>query len=69
MANFNALNLEEGYIKSDQWQEEQERGTRLMAETTINVVLLSLSDDNKLGLWAGESRQAAKVCQRCQKPL
>lgn len=63
MANFNALNLEEGYIKSDQWQEEQEIGTRLVDEPTVNVVLLSLTDDNELALWAGESRHADMLSQ------
>ncbi|OAZ98816.1 CRISPR-associated helicase/endonuclease Cas3 [Halomonas sp. G11] len=63
IANFNALNLEEGYIKSDQWQEEQEIGTRLMDEPTVNVVLLSLTDDNELALWAGESRHADMLSQ------
>jgi len=63
MANFNALNLEEGYTKSDQWQEEQEIGTRLMDEPTVNIVLLSLTDDNKLALWAGESRHAGMLSQ------
>lgn len=63
MANFNALNLEEGYTKSDQWQEEQEIGTRLMDEPTVNVVLLSLTDDNELALWAGESRHAGMLSQ------
>ena len=63
MASFNALNLEEGYIKSDQWQEEQEIGTRLVDEPTVNVVLLSLTDDNELALWAGESRHADMLSQ------
>lgn len=63
MANFNALNLEEGYTKSDQWQEEQEIGTRLMDEPTVNVVLLSLTDDNELALWAGERRHADMLSQ------
>lgn len=63
MANFNALNLEEGYVKSDQWQEEQEIGTRLMEEPTVNVVLLSLTDDNELALWAGERRHADMLSQ------
>lgn len=63
MANFNALNLEEGYIKSDQWQEEQEIGTRLMDEPTVNVVLLLLTDDNELALWAGEGRHADMLSQ------
>ncbi|MFS8326161.1 CRISPR-associated helicase Cas3' [Vreelandella titanicae] len=63
LATFNALNLEDGYIKSDQWQEEQEIGTRLMDEPTINVVLLSLTDDNELALWAGERRHADMLSQ------
>lgn len=63
MANFNALNLEEGYVKSDQWQEEQEIGTRLMDEPTVNVVLLSLTDDNELALWARVSRHADMLSQ------
>ncbi|CAN0050270.1 unnamed protein product, partial [Ectocarpus sp. 12 AP-2014] len=63
MANFNALNLEEGYVKSDQWQEEQEIGTRLMDEPTVNVLLLSLTDDNELALWAGDSRHADMLSQ------
>ncbi|MAP35803.1 MAG: CRISPR-associated helicase/endonuclease Cas3 [Halomonas sp.] len=63
MANFNALNLEEGYLKSDQWQEEQEIGTRLMDEPTVNVVLLILTDDNELALWAREGRHADMLSQ------
>ncbi|MGS2744872.1 CRISPR-associated helicase Cas3' [Halomonas sp. LS-001] len=63
IANFNALNLEEGYVKTDQWQEEQEIGTRLMDEPTINVVLLSLSEDDELALWAGESRHTDMLSQ------
>lgn len=63
MANFNALNLDEGYVKSDQWQEEQEIGTRLMDEPTINVLLLLLTDDNELALWAGERRHADMLSQ------
>ena len=62
-ARYNALNLEEGYTKSDQWQEEQDIGTRLMDEPTVNVVLLSLTDDNELALWAGESRHADMLSQ------
>lgn len=63
MATFNALDLEEGYVKSDQWQEEQEIGTRLMDEPTINVVLLSLSDGDELKLWAEEGRHADMLSQ------
>lgn len=63
MATFNALDLEEGYVKSDQWQEEQEIGTRLMDEPTINVVLLSFSDGDELTLWAGEGRHADMLSQ------
>ncbi|UYO75802.1 CRISPR-associated helicase Cas3' [Halomonas qinghailakensis] len=63
MATFNALDLEEGYVKSDQWQEEQEIGTRLMDEPTINVVLLSFSDGDELALWAGEGRHADMLSQ------
>jgi CRISPR-associated endonuclease/helicase Cas3 len=63
LATFNAIDLAEGYIKNDQWQEEQEIGTRLMDEPTVNGVLLSLTDDNELALWAGDSRHADMLSQ------
>ncbi len=53
LATYNALDLAEGYTKNDQWQEEQEIGTRLMDEPTANIVLLACSEDGELALWAG----------------
>lgn len=62
-ARYNALNLEEGYTKSDQWQEEQEIGTRLMDEPTVNIVLLACSADGELALWAGSQRHTDMLSQ------
>lgn len=63
MANFNALRLEDGYISGQQWQEEQEIGTRLIDEPTVNVVLLVRTAEDGLQLWAGGERHAAMLSQ------
>ncbi|MDC8804540.1 CRISPR-associated helicase Cas3' [Halomonas pacifica] len=66
MANFNALSLEQGYLRQleiDQWQEELEIGTRLVDEPTLNVVLLEYSADGELTLWAEGERHAAMLSQ------
>lgn len=66
MANFNALALEQGYLRQpgfDQWQEELEIGTRLVDEPTRNVVLLKRTEDGGLALWAEGERHAAMLSQ------
>ncbi|NYS59816.1 CRISPR-associated helicase Cas3' [Halomonas salicampi] len=63
VATYNALDLKEGYTKSDQWQEEQEIGTRLMDEPTLNVVLLACSAEGELALWAGDRWHADMLSQ------
>ncbi|MGM0782804.1 MAG: CRISPR-associated helicase Cas3' [Pseudomonadota bacterium] len=66
MANFNALSLEQGYLRHpevDQWQEELEIGTRLVDEPTLNVVLLKCTADGELTLWAEGERHAAMLSQ------
>ncbi|MBZ9567079.1 CRISPR-associated helicase Cas3' [Modicisalibacter tunisiensis] len=66
MANFNALSLEQGYLRQpevDQWQEELEIGTRLVDEPSLNVVLLKRSTDGELALWAEDERHAAMLSQ------
>ncbi|XKE45304.1 CRISPR-associated helicase Cas3' [Halomonas organivorans] len=66
MANFNALSLEQGYLRHpemDQWQDELEIGTRLVDEPTLNVVLLKYSADGELMLWAEGERHAAMLSQ------
>lgn len=66
MANFNALSLEQGYLRHpelDQWQEELEIGTRLVDEPTLNVVLLKCTADGELALWAEGERHAAMLSQ------
>ncbi|MBB3230783.1 CRISPR-associated endonuclease/helicase Cas3 [Halomonas stenophila] len=66
MANFNALSLEQGYLRhpeADQWQEELEIGTRLVDEPTLNVVLLERTVDDQLTLWAEGERHAAMLSQ------
>ncbi|MES3676108.1 CRISPR-associated helicase Cas3' [Halomonas elongata] len=66
MGNFNALSLEQGYLRHpefDQWQEELEIGTRLVDEPTVNVVLLRLAADDELMLWAANERHAAMLSQ------
>ncbi|MDW7748533.1 CRISPR-associated helicase Cas3' [Halomonas sp.] len=66
MANFNALSLGRGYLRHpefDQWQEEQEIGTRLVDEPTVNVVLLKRTADGELTLWAEGERHAAMLSQ------
>lgn len=63
MARFNALDLEKGYTKDDQWQEEQEIGTRLVDEPTINVALLALTENNQLVLYAGSCRHTDMLSQ------
>ncbi|MDN3555215.1 CRISPR-associated helicase Cas3' [Halomonas maura] len=66
MANFNALSLEQGYLRhpeADQWQEELEIGTRLVDEPTLNVVLLKCTADDELTLWVEGERHAAMLSQ------
>ncbi|ATJ84518.1 CRISPR-associated helicase/endonuclease Cas3 [Halomonas beimenensis] len=66
MANFNALTLEQGYLRhpeADQWQEELEIGTRLVDEPTLNVVLLERTAEGELTLWAEGERHAAMLSQ------
>ncbi|WP_148252071.1 CRISPR-associated helicase Cas3' [Aidingimonas lacisalsi] len=66
MANFNALDLAQGYLRHpefDQWQEEQEIGTRLIDEPTVNVVLLKHTPDDELSLWAEDERHADMLSQ------
>ncbi len=66
MANFNALSLEQGYLRQldiDQWQEELEIGTRLVDEPALNVVLLKRDADGALVLWAEGERHAAMLSQ------
>ncbi len=66
MANFNALSLEHGYLRHpefDQWQEEQEIGTRLIDEPTVNAVLLKRRADGELTLWAEGERHADMLSQ------
>ncbi|WNK20567.1 CRISPR-associated helicase Cas3' [Halomonas piscis] len=63
MANFNALRLEDGYVSGHQWQEEQEIGTRLIDEPTVNVALLTRTAEDGLQLWAGGERHAAMLSQ------
>ncbi|WP_240894140.1 CRISPR-associated helicase Cas3' [Halomonas alimentaria] len=66
MAHFNALSLEQGYLRQpeiDQWQEEREIGTRLVDEPTVNVVLLKRDADDELALWAEGERYAAMLSQ------
>lgn len=63
LARYNALDLAEGYIKNDQWQEEQEIGTRLIDEPTVNIVLLVCGEDGRLSLWAGECRHTDILSQ------
>jgi CRISPR-associated endonuclease/helicase Cas3 len=64
MANFNALVLEDGYVwNRHQWQEEQEIGTRLVDEPTLNVALLSRNGDGGLTLWADGERHADMLSQ------
>lgn len=64
MANFNALELEAGYVwDRHKWQEEQEIGTRLVDEPTINVALLKCDDAGALRLWAEGKRHADMLSQ------
>lgn len=63
MATFNALDLEKGYTKDEQWQEEQEIGTRLVDEPTVSVVLLVNSGQGEVALWTGEGRHADMLSQ------
>jgi CRISPR-associated endonuclease/helicase Cas3 len=66
MANFNALRLEQGYLRHpdfDQWQEEREIGTRLIDEPTVNVVLLKCRTGEKLELWTEGERHSAMLSQ------
>lgn len=64
MANFNALELEAGYVwDRHKWQEEQEIGTRLVDEPTINVALLKCGDAGALRLWAEGKRHADMLSQ------
>lgn len=64
MANFNALELESGYVwDRHKWQEEQEIGTRLVDEPTVNVVLLKRDAEGALTLWAEGERHANMLSQ------
>ncbi|WP_280553579.1 CRISPR-associated helicase Cas3' [Halomonas sp. 25-S5] len=64
MATFNALELEAGYIwDRHKWQEEQEIGTRLVDEPTVNVALLACDAEGSLRLWAEGERHADMLSQ------
>jgi len=64
MANFNALELEAGYVwDRHKWQEEQEIGTRLVDEPTVNVALLKRDTAGVLALWAEGERHADMLSQ------
>lgn len=64
MANFNALELEAGYVwDRHKWQEEQEIGTRLVDEPTANVALLMRDAAGALALWAEGERHADMLSQ------
>ncbi|WP_136247113.1 CRISPR-associated helicase Cas3' [Halomonas borealis] len=64
MATFNALELDSGYVwDRHKWQEEQEIGTRLIDEPTVNVVLLRRAADGDLSLWAEGERHADMLSQ------
>ncbi|SDM82723.1 CRISPR-associated helicase, Cas3 family [Franzmannia pantelleriensis] len=64
MANFNALELEAGYVwDRHKWQEEQEIGTRLVDEPTVNVALLKRDAAGALALWAEGEGHAAMLSQ------
>ncbi|RTR06304.1 CRISPR-associated helicase Cas3' [Halomonas nitroreducens] len=66
MANFNSLSLEQGYLchpEFDQWQEQQEIGTRLIDEPTVNVALLKCMADGELTLWTEGEHHAAMLSQ------
>ena len=64
MANFNALVMENGYLDGrQQWSEEQEIGTRLSDEPSMNVALLKVDDRGELKLWAEGDRHAAMLSQ------
>ncbi|APX95098.1 CRISPR-associated helicase/endonuclease Cas3 [Halomonas sp. 1513] len=64
MANFNALELKAGYVwDRHKWQEEQEIGTRLVDEPTVNVALLKCDADGALRLWAEDARHADMLSQ------
>ncbi len=72
MANFNALALEQGYLRQpgfDQWQEELEIGTRLVDEPTLNIVLLKRTDDGGLMLWPRQApRRHAQPGEAAPEP-
>jgi CRISPR-associated endonuclease/helicase Cas3 len=63
MANFNALELEAGYVwDRHKWQEEQEIGTRLIDEPTVNVALLKRDAVGALALM-GRGRAPCRYAQ------
>jgi CRISPR-associated endonuclease/helicase Cas3 len=64
MAFTNALELEAGYVwDRHKWQEEQEIGTRLIDEPTVNVALLKRDAAGALTLWAEGERHADMLSQ------
>ncbi|MDA3922943.1 MAG: CRISPR-associated helicase Cas3' [Salinisphaera sp.] len=64
-AVFNGLELADGYCHDANrpWGEDQEIGTRLSDEPSVNVVLLREGDDGALALWADEGAHAAMLSQ------
>nr|WP_267966010.1 CRISPR-associated helicase Cas3' [Halomonas aerodenitrificans] len=64
MAFTSALELEAGYVwDRHKWQEEQEFGTRLIDEPTVNVVLLKRDAMGTLTLWAEGERHTDMLSQ------
>lgn len=63
-AFYSALELEAGYVwDRHKWQEEQEIGTRLIDEPTVNVALLKRDAAGALVLWAEGERHAEVLSQ------
>lgn len=65
MARYNLLDLAAGYVGDDQpWlDDQQEIGTRLSDEPTVNVVLLKRDVEGGIVLWAQGERHAAMLSQ------
>ncbi|MGL4891611.1 MAG: hypothetical protein ACRC52_12565, partial [Aeromonas veronii] len=63
-AFYSALELEAGYVwDRHKWQEEQEIGTRLIDEPTVNVALLKRDATGALMLWAEGERHTDMLSQ------